>query len=494
MISFLTSSVRSMFGARHKTARRVSGKRSIYPSSQTDRLNEYHWTYATNSDPAQVLLDSLNTLRNRLRLEIRRNGWVAGVAGMYAEDVVGGTGPTLKLTSESPETIVTGVRRDFEMWANRCDPNRRVSLAAMILSGVRRLATDGEFFLALGDAPDPFRDPVTGFPMSTLEVRPIAPERIATPPEKMGDPNVLEGVQLDDEGRVLGYWVSKAHPQQITARAFEFEFFPRNRIIHYFEAKWPGQVRGEPWMQSALDRIADLRSYTADTLMAARIIARMGAAVIESDVPVITSDGDETESELNIFNLLPGLVPELPEGKRLNQVRPEQPSEQYVDHIRMLLTECFREKCIPLIRILLDASESSYSAARLDTNGYSRIVSTEQDALARQVLTIIFATWFQDYRIVTNRFLRNPRVSWVWHPPVSVDPVKDAKAVTERLKNGTSSIQRECASDGQDYDEVQSERRASREVMLECGLIQAPAPPAMSEGSDDDTDTEDGDE
>ena len=69
-----------------------------------------------------------------------------------------------------------------------------------------------------------------------------------------------------------------------------------------------------------------------------------------------------------------------------------------------------------------------------------------------------------------------------------VDPHKEATAATERLAAGLSTLERECAEQGEDYLETIQQRARERKEMFALGLDPDAMPDRRSAPSDDGND------
>ena len=110
------------------------------------------------------------------------------------------------------------------------------------------------------------------------------------------------------------------------------------------------------------------------------------------------------------------------------------------------------------------------------------VVLRRRERIAAPMCQAIYEVWL-DEMVETGRipfrggyaaFAANrDRASWAqWQGPAkpSADDLKSAKAATERLVNGTSTLAVECAELGLDPDEVFDQRQREHERALAAGL------------------------
>jgi capsid protein len=71
------------------------------------------------------------------------------------------------------------------------------------------------------------------------------------------------------------------------------------------------------------------------------------------------------------------------------------------------------------------------------------------------------------------------RCQWVGPGRGWIDPLKEAAAAEKRMQTSQSTLERECAEQGLDWEEVLEQRARERNRALELGLQDVHAPPAQ---------------
>ena len=77
---------------------------------------------------------------------------------------------------------------------------------------------------------------------------------------------------------------------------------------------------------------------------------------------------------------------------------------------------------------------------------------------------------------------------WFWDGMEHVDPLKEANAQRVRLENNTTTLARECARNGEDWEEILRQRAQEKNLMNELGLTAAESVPAAPEDERDEDD------
>ena len=93
------------------------------------------------------------------------------------------------------------------------------------------------------------------------------------------------GVQFDNEGKRIGYWIYRNNPNEITGSLYSSssEFISVDDVIHPFELLRAGQVRGVPMGVSAFMKLSDFSDYEDAQLVRQKAAAAFTAFVSGKD-------------------------------------------------------------------------------------------------------------------------------------------------------------------------------------------------------------------
>ncbi len=422
--------------------------RARFDSQYTTNDNQRHWAHADSmSVDASASPEVRRILRMRNRYEYHNNSYYQGIADTVGNYVVG-TGPRLQmLTSDKAlnlllETLVA-------------DWMREIALAETLkLSRVARIY-NGESFSLLRNNPN-LECPVK------LDVFQIEADQVSSPifgfefsnyPDKFFD-----GVVLDRYGRPKRYDILKQHPGAFRPMGMgtDFDSWPAKYVLHDFKKIRPGQVRGIPEATPALDTFAELRRYAKAVLGAAETAADY-AAVIESQALAL----DETAVDpMDTFNLERRMATVLPAGWKLGQLHAEQPTTTYDMFETAKLREVCRTLNLPLAFATLDARLANMSSMYVVTQPFTKSVQVDRMAY-EYMLDRTLNEFLIEAQLIPGLLPDSlPREgfvhTWRW-PRIGhhADPAKTATAAETRLRSGTSSIPREYAEEGLDWEEEQ---------------------------------------
>lgn len=444
---------------------RLRAVNAQYDAAQTTPDNSKHWAAADGlSAVAANSPEVRRKLRNRSRYEVANNSYALGVALTLANDCIG-TGPRLQVLSPAVEHN-RQVEEAFADWADAVD------LAGKLRTARLAKLQDGEAFAILTTNPG-LRTPVT------LDLRLVEADQVTSSYVPSFD-NPVDGIVFDAWGNPSKYQVLKTHPGDVRSMSpLSYDVMNASSVLHYFTQLRPGQARGIPEITPALPLFAQLRRYTLAVIAAAETAADL-AMVLESngaasdDPPAAVEAMDTIELERRMATILP-------EGWKLGQARAEQPTTTYGDFKAEILNEIARCLSVPFNVAAGNSSKYNYASGRLDHQTYFKSIDVERSRIRRSMLDRVFSAWLDEAVLIEGflpqpfrRTRRIPHV-WFWDGQEHVDPVKEADAQETRLRNNTTTLSRECARSGSDWEEVLEQRSKERARAKELGLDEAEA-------------------
>jgi lambda family phage portal protein len=462
---------------------------ATYDAASDGADNRRHWQQTDSlSAKSANSLEVRKTLRERARYEDQNNGYCKGMVLTLANDLVG-TGPTLQVSTGDKEADKQ-VEAAWKEWADA------VGLGEKLHTMAQSKPRCGEVFALLTTDED--------LPTSVkLDVEPVEADRITDPTWNQSlDPKVSDGIEYNDRGKPVAYYVLDEHPGDSFALGRTYKKIPTRSMLHWYRKDRPGQLRGVPEITPSLPLFAQLRRFTLATLTAAEIAANFAAMLETSANP----DGETEEPEpFETLEIERGMMTTLPAGSKMNQLKAEHPATTYQMFKTELLKEIGRPVNAPFNVVSGDSSDYNYSSARLDHLLYRGAVRVTRESCRRNVLERIFAAWLEEAIMVPGLLPggttpANVPHSWYWPGFSTIDRQKEAAADTEALDNNTTTLAELLAEVGLDWEDVLRQKAREKELMDELGLTKvAPAPfappPAAGQQAEpeesDDDETED---
>lgn len=413
-----------------------------WEGAETHRLNQAHWQTAHGRPINQDLIERLETLRTRSAYEASNNELIEGMVETHISDMLGEHGPTLQVQSDS-NRYNQALEHEWESWTASCDYAGERCLLDFLELWVRDLWTCGEYFVQKSTnilAETPVK----------LRLRGIHPRRVASPFDRT-KPDIILGVERDRDGRVIAYYVYEDdNLEAFAGPTLKWERLPAKDVIHDFNRLEEGQVRGAPWLASALNTIADLRDYDSDVGAAARAAANH-AVYFWTNHPELEPAVARGTAEIER-----GTAAFLPPGYQIGETHPSQPAARYVDYRKERHGDIGRARSIPLMMVRLDASNHNYSSARFDGQVYLRQLKRERGKRARRLLNPLVADVARELEL-GNRLPARParvRYTWVWPALPHIDPQKERNAERTGLQNLTLTFPEACAAGSTDEESV----------------------------------------
>ena len=477
------------------------GRYRSYASAEQGRLMRDWLTPSSSSD--SELWASQKVLRNRSRALVRDNSYARRIRSLLQGNIVG-QGIGMQCVRND-----NGVPRDKEndsveqawwLWSNGDGVHTAgiLSLTDMLRLAVSEVFEAGEVLMHF--VPKKF-----GHSKVPLAIEVIEAERLVdykpTVPLENGH-SVRMGVETDEWGRPVAYWVYRGHPGDGVFRGYNSDDMvriPAEDCCHLYVCnRWP-QTRGEPWMATVIRCLRDTGEYTRSELVAARASASIMGFIQKPDDA--SPDKEDEEEDEEPLQMEPGTVWKLHSGESFNGFSPSRPNAASETFLSFMIREVAAGCDVSYEALSKDYSKSNYSSSRLsildDRQGY-RVL---QQWLIRQFLYPLYVRWFraaylagaikvtggaseEDAWLMSARF-RPPGWSWV-------DPTKEVNAMREAVKAGFMTVSDVIAQTGggQDAEDVFKARRKELDLMDSLGLkftttdtkAEDESPPEKSDG------------
>jgi len=261
----------------------------------------------------------------------------------------------------------------------------------------------------------------------------------------------------------------------------------RNAWLLY-ERNRPGQTRGIPYFSVVLEQLKQLERYT-DAELSASVIGGTFTVFVESEsgqglAPLASTPFGspvDTVNKENDIGLDYGAVVDLAPGEKINMANPSRPNQAFGDFIRAVLEQVGVGVGIPF-ELLLKHFTSSYSASRAALLEAWKFFLWKRKWFSGNFCQPIYESVLTEAalqgRLNIPGFLTDPSVFkavtealWIGPAPGQIDPLKEAKAITEKLKTGVTSLGIEVPQiTGEDWITVHEQRLEEVSERQKAGL------------------------
>jgi len=445
-------------------------KASYYVSTSDSKSMDFSFAKGVGFNAA--LISDLVTLRNRTRYELRQNGLAKGLGRTYANSAVN-TGPMLSIDTADKEWAQM-VELAFAAWSKQCGYLDGDSLGEMTHLGVRRFFPDGEY-LKVSRIDDDSENPVK------LKFLMVSVDRLETPQEFAADPNVVQGIRTDSDGRPVEYYISGNDPdikQEYVAPTYTP--VKKSNVIHVFYREDPAQLRGEPWLAQSLPIYHKLRRYDEATIAAAIVASKFAMMLVNKNPDIVTSAAQILPA--GVMDINDGMATVLPTGYEAQGFTSTQPESNNSEFRRDQIAAAGMGVGMPANIATGDSSKSSFASARYDGVALEIEGNVAREMIQSRDLNKTFALWLRE-ALAVGVVDRDPpdvySLSWRWpREERHTDPLKAANAGRAKTEGGLQTVGAYHMENGKDreqaYQDLKDEvARYKADGLLHPSMVEA---------------------
>lgn len=493
------------------------------------------------------------TLRQRARM-LYMAAPVATAAINTNRTKVIGTGLTLKASVDrevlgiSPEAAKKWrhtAEMEFRLWAGKkqnCDALGLNNFESLQQLALKSWLLSGDVFILIK------RYPATPLNPYRMRLHIIEADRISTPSKFGGGytiggftegkvpegfpgagHKVYDGVEVDENGRVVAYYICNSYPGQNTTEPQKWtrvmaygERTGLPNILHIMDSERPDQYRGVPYLAQVIEPLLQLRRYTESELMAALVQSfftawietetdpsdtpfnEVGAGDIASIPAEVNADGGPLANNIsdddNEYEMGPGTVTHLAPGEKVNFGNPNIPTAGFETFVKTLCKLIGSALELPH-DVLIKEFNRSYSASRGALLEAWEAFKMRRAWFVADFCQPIYEAFLAEAvalgRINAPGFFTDPlvREAWCgarWIGPVQgqLDPKKEAEAAILLTGCGIKTheqVTRELG--GGDWEENIAQLRIENDLLQKAGSTthQQPVNPGGDEDEEDES-------
>lgn len=473
------------------------------------------------SDADADIVDNLATLRERSRDLYMGSPLATGALKTVRTNVVGSglalnaqiDAKFLGLTEEQAKEWEENTEREWRLWSEsiNCDAERRQTFFQLQSLVLLSALMSGDVFVTM---------PIIqrkGCPYD-LRINLIEADRVCDPDRLPAKANILGGVEVDQYGATVAYWIAKNHPgamprvgasRQEWKRVLAFgSSTGRRNVLHIMsDVERPAQRRGVPLLAPVIEALKQVSRYSEAELMAA-VVSGMFTVFVKSPsvegpiapgVPGIPYEM-QIDRDPNAYEMGNGAVVALDPGEDVSFADPNRPNPNFEGFVVAICRQIGAALEIPY-ELLVKNFTSSYSASRASLLEAWKMFRMRREWLIANFCQPIYEEWLTE-AVLKNRvnapgFFDDPaiRAAWCgadWYGDAQgqLDPLKEANAARVRVEEGFSTREREAAElTGMKYDQIHAVRKRE-EAMRRADGLSAKASPAQAPNNEE-VETED---
>jgi len=427
------------------------------------------WYRATGTDANAAAGPGLARLREQARDLERNNPWAVSALDTIVDHAVG-----WGISAAPDKTSRSEVRAEsiWKQWAETpaCDADGQRNFYGLQKLAMRTTARDGEVLIRRR-----IRRPEDGLPLP-VQLQVLEADFLDTAKEGTGTHGggIVQGVEFDAIGRRTNYWLFKDHPgsQGVTARGtFNVTSVPvpASEILHIYDAKRPGQVRGVSWAAPVLLRMKDFDVFEDAALMKQQIAACTAVFTTDTDGTSPPMGGtDPTSPEID--RLEPGMIHNLPIGRDVKFVDPPMVNE-HAAYCATILRAVAAGWGVTYEDLTGDYANMPFSAARMSRlRHWARVEDWRWQMLIPQFCDPVWA-WAMQAALIMGKVNEIPAAVWTAQPAPMIDPSAEGLAYQRAIRSGIMSLSEAIKERGYDPDSLLAEIDADNKKLDKLGII-----------------------
>lgn len=460
-----------------------------YQGAESNRLTGSKKPRNQSADSELLGPFGADAARAWARSFVRDNAYACGVVETIATAVIGcGINAQSMVEDESGrdlEAINDARDKVWNEWCESCDINGELTFAEMQFLSLREIVEAGEVlirFVPVGLTQGGIMRPVP-LALEMIDADRLALDRDTWAYRQTGN-RVIRGVEMDERGKPLAYWIYPEHPNSpYIAKNRTPDRIDASEILHLYRKDRVGQTRGVTWFAPVLSAIRDLGVYIDNELQASAV-ASCFTAVIKTEGTaggLTPSTGDEVADDYGnaLEYLEPGLVARLRPGESIEGVNPGRPNSAAEPWINLMVRNIGVGVGLGYEKVSRDYSRTTYSSARTaeleDRRRFKRFqkfviahlcqkvwdrfceAAASVNKLTNDGMFPLLSDLLDDRRSLTPVSWQVPE--WEW-----VDPQNEQSASVSAIQNNMSTLQRECAKLGINWRDVLRQRSKEKQA------------------------------
>lgn len=316
------------------------------------------------------------------------------------------------------------------------------------------LDTDGEVLIRIRA-----RRPGDNFPVP-FQLQAFEVEWLDTTRDTAPDTGneIVDGIEYNSIGKRVAYWFWTQHPTDTTTRRSlrqESKRIPADQVIHLYEAKRPGQSRGEPRLHAVINRTRDFSIYE-DAERARKNLTTRLSVLVSDPGELKGSDaglgGVAPETDLGTLNS--GAVTRLPAGG-VTVVDPKD-TPGYVSNAKLELQLISRGAGYTYEMATGDMSQANFTQGRMGMLMFRREIEQQQWLVFIPKLIRRVCAEFVKYGAIAGLWPIDARWDVEHTTPrwEYIQPDQEVKADIAEIGQGLSTISDKLRQRGEDPQRV----------------------------------------
>lgn len=441
-------------------------------------------------------ITGLQNIRNRAR-DVERNDWSGESASQkWVTNLIGiGITPRLKRMAAGPRK--KRMVDLWDSWVEQSDADGVLNFYGQQALVVRSWLSSGEVFgrkrmRRLGDSME------VPMQVQLIEAEFVPLLDADTWPGLPVGNKIRQGIELDRRGQRVAYWMHREHPGDGGIDTANLLRIPASEVLHVYEVKRPGQLRGVSALAPVLARVRSIADYD-DAVLERQKIANLFAAFITRGVggdgdtdPLTNLPMDYGSDGTALAGLQPGIMQELDYGQDIKFANPPEAGTTYSDYVRTQHLGTASAAGIPYEIFSGDIREVSDRTLRVLINEFRRFAEQRQWHNVIPMFCQKVRQWWTDAAVLAGEVNATEAtdvllVEWAPHGWAHIHPVQDPQGKKLEVEAGFRSRSSVIGERGDDPDTVDAERAADKAREDALGLSEVPVAPTGVKEDDEES-------
>lgn len=489
-----------------------------YDAQAWDSQDFGSWFPVIRSPDAEIDVDRDRVVA-RIRDLVRNDGWASGAIATMADSVIGAVfmpdpDPNWAVLSRQDkrldavwaEEFAEAAEDEWDLWADGPgfwgDGARQMSITEQLRLAFIHEVRDGDAVAVMMWDEDSVGPGAATYATRSLL---IDPDRLSNPYEMLDEDRMRGGVEIDQLGAPVAYWLRRAEPNDWfqTAESMIWDRFPRETewgrplVVHSCERDRAGQHRGNGVLTAVVARFKMLSRYDQVSLQRAVLQALIGVFVKSPyDAEMVQSALGDDGEELNAYQALRGAygaehpptlmggvrIPKLFPGESIETVKADNSLSEFDQFEHTVLRSIAAATGVTAEEITRDYSRVNYSSARASMLAAWKTLSRRRLNFQRRFACPIYAAWLEEAvdrgRVPLPKnaapFSANrdayARCDWIGTGAGWVDPMKERQGEVLALDGRFTTLKHVCARQGLRWRRVLKQQAAEMTAMKRLGL------------------------
>jgi lambda family phage portal protein len=422
----------------------------------------------THADANVAAGSALGWLRAHSRDLVRNNAWATNGVGVISDNTVG-WGIIPKALGEA--RVAANAAAAWQDWADTtaCDADGRLTFTGLQALGMRSVVESGEVLIRRR-----WRRPQDGIPLN-MQIQLLESDFIDTSKDgtkgQEGGP-IVQGIEFDAIGRRVAYWLFEEHPgSNRSGLSSVSRRVSASDIIHVYRIDRPGQVRGVPWLATAIVGLKDFDEFEDAQLMRQKIAACFAVFVTDFDGngdPLLGPDGKPLPQDPMAEELAPGMIVRNPPGKDVKFANPPLVTDDgFSTRTLRKIAAGIRSTYEDLTG---DYSQVNFSSARMARlKHWAAVYGWRYNMLVPHTCDGVWS-WAMEAAMLAGAVPVVPRATWTPPPMPMIEPDKEGLALMRMVRAGAKTFSEMIREQGYDPDLFLAEYSADLQRLDALGI------------------------